>query len=248
MTCFSYEDSPYPVRRDMAETYRAYWKKLATPGSWWNGAERVAIADEVRRAKTCALCAERKQALSPFAVEGEHDHAGLLPKAAVDAVHRVVTDASRLSRAWLEKLMADGLSDAAYVELLGVVVAVVSVDSFHHALGLEPEPLPRPLPGEPNHYRPASAAPGEAWVPWIAGGMNTGAEADLYPGTRAVNVACAMSLVPDAVRAMKSLSAVQYMDPARVADPTAQAAGKTLDRRQVELVAGRVSALNECFY
>ena len=59
-----------------------------------------------------------------------------------------------------------------------------------------------------------------------------------------------MSLVPDAVRAMKSLSAGSvHGNPSQVANPNAPARRRSaLDRRQVELVAGRVSALNECFY
>jgi alkylhydroperoxidase family enzyme len=248
MTRFDYTNAPYPVRPDLALAYRAYWEKLSAPGSWWTGAERVAIADEARRASSCALCAERKAALSPFSVDGEHDHGGQLPDAAVDAVHRLVSDASRLSKSWLEKLQASGLSDAQYVELLGVVVAVISIDSFHTALGFELEPLPTPQPGDPSRYRPASARPGDAWVAWIPADQATGAEADLYGGSKAPNVAAAMSLVPDAVRAMKSLSAVQYTEMAKVADPTAGASAIALDRRQVELVAGRVSALNECFY
>jgi hypothetical protein len=248
MPHFDYADSGQPIRTELSSAYRAYWEKLSAPGSWWSGAERVAIADEVRRARSCALCAERKAALSPYAVDGAHDHADALPDPAVDAVHRVVTDASRLSKSWLEKLFESGLSDAHYIELLGVVVAVVSIDSFHDALGIALEPLPSPKAGEPDHYRPASAQPGDAWVPWIPAGQAGGREADLYGGRQAPNVAAAMSLVPDAVRAMKSLSAVQYTEMAKVADPTASPSAAVLDRRQVELVAGRVSALNECFY
>ena len=55
----------------------------------------------------------------------------------------------------------------------------------------------------------------------------------------------AMSLVPDAVRDLKSLSAVHYLTPEEVANPAAR---RALSRPQIELLAGRVSALNECFY
>ncbi len=72
-----------------------------------------------------------------------------------------------------------------------------------------------------------------------------GAEADLYPGPRAANVMRAMSLVPDAVRTLNRLSAAHYLPMGKVADPRAR---RTLGRAQMELLAGRVSALNECFY
>jgi len=57
-----------------------------------------------------------------------------------------------------------------------------------------------------------------------------------------------MSLVPDAVRWLKELSAAQYlsMDGAEMFDFVN---GKgPLSRAQTELIAGRVSAVNECFY
>ena len=73
-----------------------------------------------------------------------------------------------------------------------------------------------------------------------------GAEADLYPG-RGANVLRAMSLVPDCVRQMRSLSVAQYLPIEQVPDPTADP-GRALSRAQIELLAGRISALNECFY
>ena len=68
-----YPDTDLPVRPDLEDAHRETWRRIAAPGTWWTGAERVAMAAEVRRARRCALCAERKAALSPFAVEGRHD-------------------------------------------------------------------------------------------------------------------------------------------------------------------------------
>ena len=80
-------------------------------------------------------------------------------------------------------------------------------------------------------------------------GRAAGPEADLYPqAVQAPNVYMAMSLVPDAVRAMSRLSQAQYISPAIVAAPGRNEPGRAIDRSQIELIAGRVSALNECFY
>ena len=57
-----------------------------------------------------------------------------------------------------------------------------------------------------------------------------------------------MSLVPDAVRVMGRLSKVHYLSPGLVAAPDACEPGRAIDRPQIELIAARVSALNECFY
>ena len=92
MTPFSYADAPFTVRADIGAAHRKFWHAPAGSGSWWTGAERVANAEESRRAVDCALCRTRKAALSPYAVAGTHDHGQALPEAAVDAVHRVATD------------------------------------------------------------------------------------------------------------------------------------------------------------
>jgi hypothetical protein len=246
MAVFDYSDSAVPIRDDVATAHRTMWEHLASPGSWWSGAERVAIADEVRNAPGCSLCGERKQALSPYTVDGQHDHLGRLPEVAVEVVHRVVTDPGRLTRAWHDEMRKEGLGDAPYVELLGVLVAVVSIDSFHHALGLDLEPLPEPIAGEPSRYRPAQARDEGAYVPMIPIDGAKGAESDLWRAG-AANIVRAMSLVPDAVRDFKILGAVHYLPLEQIAAPGANG-GRAIDRSQMELIAGRVSSLNECFY
>ncbi len=246
MVAFNYAQAPYPIRQDMPDAYRAIWQMLSKPGNWWAAEDRLAIATESRNARECALCAQRKAALSPFAIDGSHRTSTNLPDVAVDAVHRLTTDPSRLTRAWLESTYVAGMTDAKYVELLGIVVAVISIDAFHRALGLPLEPLPPPQPGDPDGYRPPGAKESGAWVPTIQPADLTAAEADLYGGgTRTGNVLAAMSLVPDAVRMLMTLSSVQYL--IDVPDPLANG-NRALNRPQIELLAGRVSSLSNCFY
>jgi hypothetical protein len=83
-------------------------------------------------------------------------------------------------------------------------------------------------------------------VPMIPADRATGAEADLYGGRAVGNVICAMSLVPDEVRTLHDLSAAHYLPMGQVLDPSASSG--TLNRMQMELIAGRVSALRQCFY
>ena len=56
-----------------------------------------------------------------------------------------------------------------------------------------------------------------------------------------------MSLVPEAVRMLKRLSSAHYL-PMELVPAAGASGGRALDRMQIELIAGRVSALNECFY
>ncbi len=247
MTPFSYADAPFTVRADIGAAHRLYWSALSGPGSWWTGAERIAIAEESRRAVDCALCRARKAALSPNAVGGQHDHGHALPEVAVDAVHRVVTDQNRITRSYIEGNVTAGLSKQAYVELVGVVVAVFSIDEFHRALGLALEPLPQPRPGEPSRYRPAILSDDIGFVPTVPREGAVGPEADLFKHTRAANVVRALTLVPDALRDWRDLSAVQYLSFTGMANYVKDQ-NRSIDRLQMELIAGRVSAVNECFY
>jgi hypothetical protein len=241
-----YAPAGVAVREDLRRAHGRLLRHLASPGSWWTGAERVAIAAESRNAAACGLCRERKGALSPAAVQGEHESLGALPAPLVDVIHRVRTDPGRLSRSWFDGILASGLDEGSYVEAIGLVAMLAGVDSFARALELPPFPLPEPLPGTPSRHRPASARPGTAWVAMIAPEDAEGPEHDLYGTADFVpNIVRALSLVPDHVRVLRELSSAHYMGFAEIPDFRRRGA---LDRMQMELIAARVSSLNECFY
>jgi hypothetical protein len=250
---FVYRDAPYPISAEMKSAYRDYWESLAAPGNWWTGPQRVAIASAVREATGCAFCAERKQALSPNAVQGQHQMSNgvraSLTDRAIDAVHRIVTDQTRITQAYVDENAAQGLSPEAYVELAGIVVTVFSIDEFNRGLGLALEPLPEPLSGECSRYRPSRAVHDAGFVPMIPDDGAIGEEADLWRSGESANVIRALSVVPDAVRGFKGVFSVQYLPWTSEAFANFdRAEGRAINRMQIELIAGRVSAYNECFY
>jgi hypothetical protein len=241
-----YDAAGAAVRDDLRDCHRFLLRHVTAPGTWWTGAERRAIAEESRRAVHCGLCRSRKAALSLASVAGEHDHAGQLPPAVVDVIHRIRTDPQRLSREWFDGIVPGVLSDTHYVELVGVVTMMAGIDNFARALGVAPFALPPAAVGEPSRHRPASARPGTAWVPIIAPEDASGSEADMYPADSFVpNIVRALSLVPDQVRALRRSSDAHYLPVSQIGDPTVR---RSIDRMQMELVAARVSAINECFY
>ncbi len=63
-------------------------------------------------------------------------------------------------------------------------------------------------------------------------------------GGRSANVIKAFSLVPAQVQAPNDLSDAQYLSRDRMMD---METGRSIDRSQVELVASRGAAMNECF-
>jgi hypothetical protein len=249
---FDYSNAPYRIPDYKAEAHRGAWKYMASAGSWWTGAERLAIAAASRAAQDCALCRERKAALSPNAGSGVHDSDGLskgLNDKVVDAVHRITTDPARLTGSWVENLIdGDAFTYGHYVEMVSVIVNLISIDTLHRALGLPLEPLPRPEPGEPDGYLPPGAALDVAWVPMIYPDNLTKRESDIYFGApRMGHVIRAMSMVPDAVRWLNRLSEAHYLPTPEVGD-FSKGGRLTLSRPQTELVASRTSYYNDCFY
>ncbi len=245
----SYAHAPVPVRADIPAAHTKIWQKLAEPGTWWTGAERVAIAAEVRKARQCQFCTARKSALSPSAIEGKHDTEGVLSEVVLEMIHRISTDSGRLSKEWYEQLSAQGLQDTHYIETLGVLVRTISIDTFCRGIGVPHHPLPSPRAGTPLQRRPPQAQLNGAWVAMFPNGPVTGPDADLYADRPVTGpVLRALSLVPDEVRlSILTLLPAQYMDPFSVRDPQADS-GRAINRPQMELLASRVSVLSQCFY
>ena len=60
--------APLPIRPDLAAraALDLGWAQLGETGAWLTGGERVAAVREARAAWDCAVCRERKAALSHY--------------------------------------------------------------------------------------------------------------------------------------------------------------------------------------
>ena len=242
-----YASAPIAIRGDLAAAHTRAWERLGRPGTWWDGGQRAAIAAETRHAPSCALCRRRQEALSPAAIEGKHDSLGVLPEIVVEVVHRVRTDPARLSEGWFRRVITAGLTEEQYVETVSVVAHVVAIDTMTRGLGFDLLLLPQPEQGSPSRYRPAGAKPGGAWVPWLEPGDLTEQEAGTYPAGRpAANIMKAMSLVPDEVKSFFDIVSHQYQGPLEMRDFSREY--RAIGHAQIELLAARVSVLNQCLY
>ena len=244
MSQISY-DGPYSVREPLVAAQRLAWRRIAAAGAWLDGERRVAVAAEVRAAPDCALCRERKRALSPFAVAGEHAATERLSAAEVELVHRLTADSGRLNRRWAEGILASGVSEEVYVEIVSVVCMVMVVDTFRRALGLPQFDLPAPVAGAPSGYRAPGAKRHDAWISLVQPEDAVESDGALY-GAAASPVVKALSLVPDAKRAYWDLAEEHYLPGSEMTDFATRV--RAIDRMQMELVAGRVSALHQCVY
>ncbi|MEW6034310.1 MAG: alkylhydroperoxidase-related (seleno)protein [Chloroflexota bacterium] len=243
----SYDFAPVRVREDLVAAHRRVWEHISRPGTWWTGEQRRAMAAETRHARDCRLCRERATSASSSKMRGRHDGLGGLPEPIVDIVHRLTNEPGRLSKDWFNEVLAKGVTEAAYVEVVGVVTQTVNVDTFCHGLGVAYHSLPAPALGEPSRHRPEGARPERAWVPMVSPANAKGPEAGLYPLGGVPNVGRALSLVPDETRSVLDLLAAQYIPAGRVSDFWFDPQ-RAISRAQMDLLAGRVSALNRCFY
>ena len=152
-----------------------------------------------------------------------------LPGPATEAARLLASHPGDARRTWVEHLVADGLDHSSYVELLGVVGRLVAVDTFYEALSLPPRPLLEPVAGEPSGEVSTRARPGKGWVPMVGG----------------TSITQALSLIPSENAELERFHGPMYLTFEEMSDPMI---ARGLTRPQMEVVASRTSALNECFY
>lgn len=236
-----YADSAYPVRADLDAVHGSQLEKLGAPGTWGTGAQRLAIAAAARKAGYEAGVLEEP-------ADGGASPDLVLPEFVRRIVERLAVSPKDVDQAFYDQALADGLSDAEYVEIVGVVSRITDMDVFARGIGVALRPLPAAQPGEPSRERPAEAVPELAWAPTIPNGPEGGdLGAALYGGKPKPYILRALSLVPDELRAHIELEGLQYTQLSRIFEFDYQH-HEGLTRPQVEVVAGRVSAINECFF
>ena len=226
------------LRENLRSAHEQAWQLLGAPGASFTGAQRLALLAAVRTAPDCALCRKRQRALSPFAVDGQHDAASLpagLGAAHLDAVHRIRTDPGRLTHQWFERQIQPHMPHAAYVELVSLVATCVIVDTLHASLGFALPALPEAQTGAPTGKLNPDAVDAGAWVP-ILDAPDGMADHGL---PQVPNIARALGLVPSSLNLFFRAFRPHYQ---------LQDLPLAISQGQAEFVASRVSALNECFY
>ena len=236
-------------RPDIFESFDHFNEWLSAPGHWLSGVQRIDVAKATRAVADCSACRTISDALSPKSLDHQHQCVTGLPAPVEVVIHRLISDQTRLTSADISSLSDQFCADSAcaYVEILGVAVCQFSVDEFHRGLGLALPELPEPKEGRPDHYLPVHLETDTAWVPMIPTDQVSPAEQDLWPGNRGANVLRALSAAPDTVRAWQHLSETMYLSLQGMAEMI-HAPNRILSRMQMELIAGRVSALNQCLY
>lgn len=225
--------SDVAVRDDLAEAHRLAWEHVASPGSWWTGAQRVELGS------TVLLSIADDDPLPPWVGVSTSDRLPaerVAPDAAHDAAYRIARHAGTMTEDVFRRF-ADELGELPYVELCAVVSSVAAVVHFRRNVGLDIPPFPAPIDGEPTGERPNELADAELnWVPVAA------------PADEAAAVVQAYTGVPGEMTNTWRMASAQYIPVEEMihADWSRRSGGLT--RPQTELVAARVAQLRECFY
>jgi len=231
------EPTTLPVPDEFTQVHEAALAGFVRPASWFEGATRRAIVEESRSARDCAFCAERAAALSLAAVRGAHTTVTDLPSGLVEMVHRLTTDSGRLTRAWFDEVLASGVTREQYVEASGLIGSSTIADTFATAIDGAPRELAAPEDGMPSGERNEQLADVGAYV----GVMDYEHPHPRFEGASAPNICRALAMVPSAMDEFWELFGPHYR-------PMSAQAEHEFGRSQIELVASRTSALNECFY
>ena len=241
-----YQDSKHPVREAIATAHEQTLKSFTSPGNWFSGAERAQIISTARKARIEAGLQE------PRSTEQSNDsNTTALAEAVINLAQKVAVDTKDLTADFYEDTLDAGLTDCEYVETVGLVARSLSVDIFSRGIGVETRALPSIVSGEPSRIRPATATHEKAWADTVPGGSAGGEDAMYIYGTDQAEAAPfiyrSLSLVPDEAKSLISLGAAQYLEIQDFMDLDFSFEPQ-ISRAEVEVVAGRVSAINQCFY
>jgi len=222
----AFEQISRSVSEEIIDSFQIVWEYLGQPGDWWTGSQRIEIAEEVRRSAPRPMW-DRPPSLAdlPDTLNGE------LSLFEQGVVERVTVDPSSIDQATYDQIV-ERIGENKYAELASIVTQIVPIDHLHDALGIEREKLPLATEGNIGMQRPIGLVNGIGFLPTLP--------ADGLPH---VAVSLSLALADNArrmllVRAMYSGKSFGDMIWTH----------RTLSRPQVELVAARTSALNECFY
>jgi len=226
---FNDETFDLNVPENLLDAFNSCWERIAESGEWWTGKERIAILEEVRKARE-----EGQPGVGLPLSDLSDDPSPIISPLVCEIARKVTSNAHEIDDKWAKQAIAY-IGEGKYSELVSLVVNILPIDVFCLLLERPVVSLPVPKNGKPSELIPDGLADGGAFVPW---------RAENWVGP---NVARALSFVPkdNAIRMklVESMYAGSDKFISMIWDDN-----EPLDRSQVEIIAARTSSINECFY
>jgi hypothetical protein len=235
-----YLDTDLPIPAFVEALHADELLSFARPGTWGTAEQRTAIAAEARKTRVAVGVQE---SLGDEALAD-------VPEPARRVARAAALGGIEIDRMFCEQAQADGLTDCAYVEVIGVVARLAHLDVFARGIGVPARQLRQPEEDRtPSMLRPAIAKHEGFFVDSVPSAPEGGELArDIYGSSvPASNILRSLSLVPDEARRLTRVVDEEYFTHETMMDMSYSSL-EGLSRPQLELVAARVSALNQCFY
>jgi hypothetical protein len=151
------------------------------------------------------------------------------PRSIEDVARLVARHASTITVDTVDGIEVAGVDRATYVEIVGIVSRVAAIDTFDRGIGRPPRARPDATGGTPSREPVADAR----------------RRAGLVPTVGAIGPPTALTSVRREAADQEALHGVLYLSYGGMADLDAD---RGLHRTQMELIAARVSLLNDCFF
>ena len=172
-----------------------------------------------------------------------------LPEPARRVARAVALGGINIDRDFCQQAQADGVTEGAYVEIVGLAARLAHLDVFARGIGVPVRRLGAPVEDrEPSRERP-SVAKKEGFFTASIPSAPAGGElaVSLFGNQPAPNILRSLSLVPDEARRLNALLNQEYFSMQTIFDFTCSS-HNSITRPQLELIAAKVSELNQCFY
>ena len=237
-----YSDSEYPVSQEIEKLHGDEIQSFSITGTWGTAAQRTAIAAEARAARCAAGVQESVD-------DEELRELAELPEAARRLARDVALGGVGIDRDYCTQAQSEGVTEGAYVEIVGLVARLAHLDVFARGIGVPSRPLATPTDqSTPSFERPVEAKQEGFFTASIPSAPEGGELAEsIFGKAPAPNILRSLSLVPDEARRLNRIMDQEYFSMETIFDMT-YSSHAALSRPQIELVAAKVSALNQCFY
>jgi hypothetical protein len=212
-----------PIGRN--EAIARAWANLTTSGPTLNSAERLAVIASARRAWATATGTGTGSTDGTGNGVDRRGHGSPLEETA----YWVARDAGGLTGEVVDGLEQRGLDRYRYLEAVGVVARLASLDFYARGVGAPLLEAPFDDGSSPTGEVHPDAAITDGWV----------------PATGPLFAPASLDALPAEGLALRDVHEAMYMPMAEMGDP---AFVDVLTRAQIEFIAARTSFLNECFY
>ena len=226
---FNSETFDHDIPDALLDAFNACWERMAEPGEWWTGKERIAILEEVRKDRD-----EGHPKVRSSLADLSNTPSPVISPLTSEIVRMVTSNAAEIDDKWAKEAISL-IGEGKYSELVSLVVNIVPIDIFCLLLGRPVVSLPVPKGGKPAGKIPEGLSDGGAFVRW---------KTENWVGP---NVARALSFVPKDNEIRMKLVGSMYAGSEKFISMVWDE-NEPLDRAQVEIIAARTSSINECFY